>query len=89
MSGPGYQIVKCPECNGSGEKGTCGWCGGGGRVTNTDPGGEGEMKCSHCNGSGVEPGTCPYCYGSGEVDSFANQLFGCEPGSTHFFLLIC
>lgn len=36
---PGYKWVTCPACKGTGEKGACGWCGGAGEVTNTDPDG--------------------------------------------------
>ncbi len=36
--------------------------------------------CSHCNGSGAEPGTtpvrCPQCHGSGEVRRVQQSIFG-------------
>lgn len=65
---PGYKWVTCPECNGTGKNGNCGWCGGAGVVTNTDPDGPPTLTCRRCNGTGVEPGQCPYCYGKGEVE---------------------
>lgn len=68
MSGPEYRTVTCPECNGSGEKGNCSWCGGAGEVTNTNPDGPPYLECRKCNGTGVEPGTCQYCYGKGTVE---------------------
>jgi molecular chaperone DnaJ len=37
-------------------------------------------KCSHCNGSTVEPGydlkTCPVCKGAGQVNRVMNTIFG-------------
>lgn len=58
-------IIKCPECNGTGEKGTCGSCGGKGQVLDLNAG---DITCPRCNGSGIEPGRCPWCSGTGEVD---------------------
>ncbi len=66
------EIINCPECNGTGENGICGWCRGYGEVLNTVPGPP-NVKCLHCGGSCVEPGGCPYCHGSGEVEK---RVFG-------------
>lgn len=40
----------------------------------------GDVKCSHCDGTGAEPGyqmkTCPTCHGSGQEVRTVNSIFG-------------
>lgn len=52
----------CPACDGRGEDGMCGFCGGSGSPYQI---GEGNVPCPRCDGSGIAPGPCNWCGGTG------------------------
>lgn len=56
----------CPECDGTGEGGSCGWCGGSGQVYDMEE--QEYVECPRCDGSGENPDRCAWCSGSGEVE---------------------
>lgn len=60
----GDGILKCGDCNGSGQD-KCNSCGGDGRVTKHHDGKSTQEKCNSCNGTGKK--SCNKCGGDGKI----------------------